>query len=577
MAYLDAFRAHTDFIRRLGEGSAHLIWAIGLYLEEPDLEALASESLTDGPDDKKVDFIHLDRDGKRIVFAQGYFSSSAREAAPANKASDLNTAAAWLLSGDLNRVPPSLRSAVEECRQSLDEGEVESVDLLYVHNLPESVNVNRELQTAAEHLKRSIGPEAGVTVISRELGAPSIEHLFRSQDSHIDVRDEITCPAPVQFRQTGPNWSAAVLSVPGGWLHDLFKQYDQRLFSANYRGFLGITKRRKINTAIRASAEGSPRDFWVFNNGVTLLTMSIREAKNETRLSGVSIINGAQTTGSIGSVDLNKHELKDVRVLCRVIECSEPQKISDIVKYNNTQNEITTWDQYSADPEQVRIQEEFADLGHGYSRKRGFRRPEEEIGIEDVAQPLVAFHRRFEEANRGKNRIFERGPLYKLAFEGKKARHILLVHALARAVDEIRIELKRKSDAGEIISLEQQQLSLLRNLRFKNFLLSMLPRLLEATLGKRVDMETIAFGLEAARRERNTVVALVAACVPFVKTVLSFVAAQVRAEDLADLLRRDDPVSEVSSKVEAMLYASKDNLALGAFLSMLEGPSAYAR
>lgn len=569
MAYMDAFRTHTDLIRRLGDGNAHLVWAMALYLEEADLEALASESLTDGPNDKKVDFIHLDRDAKRILFAQGYFSTTSREAAPANKASDLNTAAAWLLSGDLGSVPPSLRAVVQECRQALDEGEIETIELLYAHNLPESVNVNRELQTAAEHLKRLVGADSGLTVISRELGSPSIEHLFRSQDSHIDVLDEIPCPVPVLFREIGPNWGAAVLSVPGAWLYDLFKRYDQRLFSANYRGFLGITKRRKINTAIRASAESTPRDFWVFNNGVTLLTMGLHEAKSETRLTGVSIINGAQTTGSIGSVDISKHDLKSVRVLCRVIECSDPQKISDIVKYNNTQNEITTWDQYSSDPEQVRIQNEFAELGHGYSRKRGFRRLEE-LGIENVAQALVAFHGRFEEANRGKNRIFERGPLYKLAFEGKKARHILLVYALARGIDELRLDLKRKSDAGEIIGLEQQQLGLVRNLRFKNLLLALLPRLLEAALGRRVDAETIGFTPEAANRNNKTVVALVASCVPLVRTVLSFVAAHVRSEELADLLRRDDPLSEVASKVEAMLYASRDNLSLGELSSILE-------
>ena len=382
-------------------------------------------------------------------------------------------------------MPSSLRSAIEECRQALNDGDIETVELLYVHNLPESVNVNRELQTAAEYFKKSLGPDSGVIIASRELGSSSIEHLFHSQDSHIDVREEIPCPAQILFRETGPNWSAAVLSVPGTWLHDLFKRFDQRLFSANYRGFLGITKRRKINTAIRASAEGAPHDFWVFNNGITLLTLGIGDEKSETRLTGVSIINGAQTTGSIGSIDLGRHSLQGVRVLCRVIECSDPQKISDIVRYNNTQNEITTWDQYSSDPEQVRIQKEFEDLGHGYSRKRGFLRPEEEIGIEDVAQPLVAFHGRFEEANRGKNRVFERGPLYKLAFESKKARHILLVYTLARAVDEIRIELKAKSNKGQIIDLEQQQLELLRNLRFKSFLLAMLPRLLGSYVRKK--------------------------------------------------------------------------------------------
>ena len=46
-----------------------LVWAMSLYLEEPDREALASEALTDGPDDKKIDFIQYDPDHRRVVRA----------------------------------------------------------------------------------------------------------------------------------------------------------------------------------------------------------------------------------------------------------------------------------------------------------------------------------------------------------------------------------------------------------------------------------------------------------------------------------------------------------------------------
>ena len=57
MGYLAAFTSSTALIKSLGIGNAHLIWAMGLYMEEPDLEALASEGLTDGSNDKKIDFI----------------------------------------------------------------------------------------------------------------------------------------------------------------------------------------------------------------------------------------------------------------------------------------------------------------------------------------------------------------------------------------------------------------------------------------------------------------------------------------------------------------------------------------
>lgn len=568
MAYEQAFRADASLINKLGEGNAYLIWALGLYLEEPDLEALASEALTDGPNDKKIDFIYLDRDTKRIVFAQGYYGqTTSKSSAPANKASDLNTAGAWLLSGEVSLVPETLRPIIADCRTAIGEGEIEAIELLYVHNLPESVTVNRELQTAVTHLRKALGEETSIRVISREIGSSQVEHLFTTQDSHIEVRDEILCPAKPCLNESGPKWDASVFSVPGVWLHNLFQQYGDSLFSANYRGFLGITKRRRINTGIRQSAEVKPLDFWVFNNGITLLTLGTQEVKDGTMLTGMSVINGAQTTGSIGSVDGTKHDLKNVKVLCRVIKCTDADTISEIVKYNNTQNEIMTWDQYSNDPEQNRIAQEFDQIGHIYSRKRGFRVQPTEIGIEEVAQPLLAFHGKNQDANRGKNLIFERKPLYKNAFEGKKATHILFVYTLARAIDERRLELKKKSNDGLIITMEEQQLSLLRNLRFKSFFIASMAACLESIVGRKVDPETIAFKTEECKS--NTLLALVAAWAPVVEAVLSFVATRIDSARFGERASDESLVSEVSKDVSAILYASRKSLQLDTFIALV--------
>jgi len=569
MAYEDAFSSNHALIKKLGEGNAHLVWTMALYLEEPDIEGLASEALTDGPNDKKIDFIYLDRDAKRIVFAQGYFGKTKKDAAPSNKAADLNTAAAWLVSGDVSDVPDQLRPAIEECRAALAEGEIGTIELLYVHNMPESVNVAKELQTAASHLRTALGAEAPISANSRELGSSTIEHLFASQESHIEVRDEIVCPAKAEFSTTGPTWEASVMSVPGLWLHEIFSKFGDSLFSANYRGFLGITRRRRINTGIRQSAEAKPRDFWVFNNGITLLTLARTPTKDATRLTGISIINGAQTTGSIGSVDLKRNDLKDVRVLCRVIQCTDAETISEIVKYNNTQNEITTWDQYSNDPDQNRLYTEFRDLGHNYIRKRGFRAKGDQVGIEEVAQPLLAFHGRFQDANRGKNQIFDRKPLYSNAFEGRKARHILFVHTLARAIDERRIELKGRSTAGKIISLEEEQLALLRNLRFKQFLIAVVARSLETIVDRKVDREAIAFARAAANASQNSLVALVAAWTPVVEAVLSFVATKVSAAEFSTKVTGETFLDEVAKHVSALLYAGKTSIRLADFAKLL--------
>ena len=264
-------------------------------------------------------------------------------------------------------------------------------------------------------------------------------------------------------------------------------------------------------------------------------------------------------------MDTLKFDLKNVKVLCRIIKCTDQDTIGEIVKYNNTQNEITTWDQYSNDADQNRIFEEFQQLGLGYSRKRGFRASVDAIGIEEVAQPVLAFHGKFQDATRGKNLIFERKPLYRSAFEGKKATHILFAYTLARAIDECRTELKKKSNEHSIISLEEGQLALLRNLRFKSFLIAVSARCLESILGRKVDLETVAFSIDSAKG--NSLYSLIAVWSPIVETVLSFVATQVDSTQFAARSDEDDLVELVAKQVSAILYASRKSLPFDGFIA----------
>lgn len=75
MNHINAFKSNTALIEKFGEGNAHLIWTVSMYLDYPDKFQLGSESLTDGSNDKKIDFIRIDRDLNKIVFAQGYYAT----------------------------------------------------------------------------------------------------------------------------------------------------------------------------------------------------------------------------------------------------------------------------------------------------------------------------------------------------------------------------------------------------------------------------------------------------------------------------------------------------------------------
>ncbi|WP_426256213.1 AIPR family protein [Sphingomonas sp. DC2300-3] len=553
MHYIDVLSSNTEMVERLGIDGAHLAWVMAQYLEEGDPEALAAIALTDGPDDKKIDFIFLDHDSKRLVFAQGFYAVKPRDSAPANKASDLNTAAAWLISGDTSQVPKNLKDMFENARAALAADEIDTVELIYVHNLPESVNTARELQTAEEHMRKALG-SASIVVRAVELGSSQIQHLHDAQDSHIDVKDDVHFPSPFLLEEKGPTWNAYVASVPGMWLHNVYAKYSDRLFSANYRGFLGGGRRKRVNAGIISSAESRPEDFWAYNNGITILTMAVKNRKDgQATLAGLSIINGAQTTGSVASVDILKKRFGNLRVLCRVIESSDAATIADIVRFNNTQNAITNWDQYSNDPDQKRIASEFAELGFKYNIKRGFLGQGEQIGVDEVIQPLLAFHGRPQDAVRGKGQIFDRKPLYQNAFDGKKARHVLFVYTLSKAIDNWRLVLKAKSNAGSLIGIESDQLDLMRNLRFKSFFLALMASTVETALGKRCDPQTVGFQPDFAKR--HTIVELTARWSPLVETLLALVTASAEARNFASRMSDEKFMAELTKQMNALLYA----------------------
>lgn len=480
MYHIEDFNKNTSLKGKYGS-NAYMLWVLGLYLDEPDLDSLASRSLTDGGNDKCLDFIEIDKTGQKIVVAQGFFSEKEADKAPSKKAADLTIAASWLANGDDSSKTLSEKVKIRalECREALEAEEIEQIELLFIHNRPESINTQEELDTC-EKTAQVLFERYEVPVTCKELGLTEIESIYRERSSQILIKDEIKIEGTPQGSHSTNDWDAFIYTVKGSWLRDLFKQHDERLFSANYRGFLGISKRKKINSAIKSTAERQPADFWVFNNGITLLTNGINKKGNDSFLIGASIINGAQTTGSLGSTD-SSIDLQNVQVMCRVVMCKNPAKIEEIVKYNNTQNKITTWDQYANDEIQILLKRQFESLGIDYSMKRGFESFESVIGIEKSAQPVLAFNGHYADANRGKNSIFERPEIYKKAFHEKSASHILLAYCFSRSIDELKMSLERKPVKTDN---EIKQLSYFNYLSFRYFLLACIGASLQQFVGK---------------------------------------------------------------------------------------------
>lgn len=567
MTFDNALDGQTELIGQVGKKLAHLTMGVGLFLQEANLLALAADGITEDRQDKKIDFIINDEDNNRLIFAQGYCADVTKDKAPANKASDLNTAAAWLVSGDESKLPDKLKAKILRFRELLHSGLIHEIDLLYVHNCPESLSVDEELSTVAEHLRHSL-KDQNIDVRSHELGSARLEHLFSAQNSFIEINDAINLPEALALKHTGQSWSGAVTTVSGRWIADLYARYGDKLYSANYRGFLGMTRRKGVNAGIRDTIQNKPNEFWAFNNGITILTRKIKTEGRNPEIEGISIINGAQTSGTIGNcIDLR--EVGSISLLCKVIESNDEETIKNIVRFNNTQNAITSWDQYANDEQQKRLESEFTEINFAYLKKRGFAQSGEQITIDSVFQPVLAFHGKSRDAVRGKSQLFENISLYENAFHKTKARHILLAFVLSRAIDHVRLSLKSdKQTVGDLGGFNEKQLSLLTNLNFKPFLIDVISHNLEIIRSKRTDRKTVAFSSDVAKV--GDLAALIALCVPVVTKVLALLSIRIEAESFFSRHSDDDAfMIAVASEVGATLVAAGVVAQLNGFASAL--------
>ena len=135
-SFLKEFKGRKKLEESYGD-NALLLYALQLRFDIEDIESVAADALTDGADDKKCDLIYVDRESGIAVVAQAYNRPNPKieDLAKENKASDLNTAAAWVFSEDLSQVPNIIKDAVLDLQEAIKEQAVSNVYFWYVHNL----------------------------------------------------------------------------------------------------------------------------------------------------------------------------------------------------------------------------------------------------------------------------------------------------------------------------------------------------------------------------------------------------------------------------------------------------------
>ncbi|KIL80160.1 AIPR family protein [Bacillus badius] len=152
------------------------------------------------------------------------------------------------------------------------------------------------------------------------------------------------------------------------------------LFGQNLRD--SLENKSKTYHSMKQTIDHEPEKFWFYNNGITIIAEGftadavplVNEENNEqsnkkidsVTLQKFSIINGAQTTSSLGiylkEAEIDRDEdkinnLKNVYVLTRILVINKSELKNNISIYNNMQNPITSRDMVSNRPEQKKLYE----------------------------------------------------------------------------------------------------------------------------------------------------------------------------------------------------------------------------
>lgn len=172
------------------------------------------------------------------------------------------------------------------------------------------------------------------------------------QDIVIDFPALTGRPLPcLEMKPRADEYDTYLAIFSGELLYGLYEKFGQRLFEFNVRSFLQA--KGKVNKGIRDTLRSSPDRFMAYNNGLVATADDIEIHLDDgahviSRIVGLQIVNGAQTTASIYRArKVEKIDLSRVSVavkLTRVAAERLTEFVPLISRFANTQNVVQVAD-----------------------------------------------------------------------------------------------------------------------------------------------------------------------------------------------------------------------------------------
>jgi len=331
-------------------------WYASTLLGIDEDEAIDAASV-DGPEDNGCDFIYIDNDQEVVYVLQGYVSDRPDRAAGIKKWNALVAAVA-----NINDPISFKHGGRRDIYELLSEVDVNSYAMVFglVTLAAKSDQIARQRETTVR--SKTFGPDATFFYEYQD----SLYDKFviaRAADRNVP-EDVITFSGPVA-EVKGDFGQAIVGSLPASELARLHNKYKNQLFEGNVRLFIGERK-GGINERIVETANTRPGEFWALNNGITIVADNFEKlVDNKYAIRRFSVVNGCQTTVSLTRAIEKSKDAGKAQVLVRVVGAKKAL-LTDIVRYNNTQNPVKLSAVRLLDPIQESLRSAFSTIPDGH-------------------------------------------------------------------------------------------------------------------------------------------------------------------------------------------------------------------
>lgn len=351
---------------------------------------VAAQSITDGYHDMGIDAVYNDTTQKKLILVQSKWRKSGIGSVTQEEATTFVEGIRRLLNFDFEGCNAKLAAKQQEITAAIRNMEYQ-IEIIFSHTGNQDMNdyASRPFRNL---LKQVNEDDSTDLLILSEMKLQDIyEYLANGQNSDNIILDDVLLS---NWGKIDAPFKAYYGTIPVSAIGEWYNQYGNQLFAKNIRYYKGSTE---VNQGIKYVLKSQPEMFFYYNNGIKILCKKIdKKAAYSTStdvglfaLKGVSLVNGAQTTGVIGAVCAEDPEsVASARIFIQMIDLGDAgdDQATQITKLSNTQNRIDGKDFVSLDPQQDRLRMELSFAGIQYLYKSGIKidDPEHQISLDET-------------------------------------------------------------------------------------------------------------------------------------------------------------------------------------------------